>query len=288
VPALLWDDHPQLSRPVLLAAFEGWNDAAEAASGAVDWLRHRWGGRRFAHLDPEEYFDFQAVRPQVVLVDGETRELRWPANECFAATVGGGKRDAVLLSGVEPSYRWREFCSDVVGMVHETGCEMVVTLGALLADVPHTRPLRITGTAVDADLARRLGLERSRYEGPTGIVGVLHDACRAAGIASVSLWVPVPHYVANPPNPVATLALLDAVGRLLDAPTDAEELRSAAESWRVEVDRAVADDDETSEYVADLERRYDDEIPESDLPSGDELAAQIEQFLREESPDDGD
>lgn len=285
MPAVTWDDRPELSRPVLLAAFEGWNDAAEAASGAVDWLRHRWNARRFAHVDPEEYFDFQAVRPEVTLVNGETRELRWPTTECFAAEVGPGKRDAVLLTGIEPSYRWRAFCDDIVGIAKDTGCEMVVTLGALLADVPHTRPLRITGTAIDEDLARRLGLERSRYEGPTGIVGVLHEACRSAGLPSVSLWSPVPHYVANPPNPVATLVLLEAVGRLLDLPTDTAELQSAAQSWRAEVDRAVADDDETTEYVTELERRYDEEVTESDLPSGDELAAQIEQFLKGESGD---
>lgn len=281
--ALLWDDRPALTRPVLLGAFEGWNDAGEAASGAVDWLRHRWDAQRFARIDPDEYFDFQAVRPQVVLVDGVTRELRWPANECFAAHVGPGRRDAVLLAGVEPSYRWREFCADVVTVVEQTGCEMVVTLGALLADVPHTRPLRITGTAADEVLAKRLGLERSRYEGPTGIVGALHDTCRRRGLPSVSLWAPVPHYVANPPNPVATLALLEAVGRLLDAPTDTKELRGAAEAWRTRVDEAVADDDETAEYVSELERRYDDDVTDSDLPSGDELAAQIEQFLRDES-----
>lgn len=280
--ALLWDDRPELRSPVLLGAFKGWNDAGEAASGAMEWLRHRWEAQRFARIDPDPYFDFQAVRPQVVLVEGVTRELHWPANECFSARLPSARRDAVLLSGVEPSYRWRDFCSDIVAVAQETGCEMVVTLGALLADVPHTRPLRITGTAGDEALARRLGLERSRYEGPTGIVGVLHDACLRAGLPSVSLWAPVPHYVGHPPNPVGTLALLQAVGRLLDCPTDTGDLQAAAEVWRARVDEAVADDAETSGYVRELERRYDEEMSESDLPSGEELAAQIEEFLRDE------
>jgi len=288
VTSVQWDERPELRRPVLIAAFEGWNDAAEAATSAVEWLRHRWAAERFARIDPDAFFDFQSVRPQVTLVDGVTRELRWPENQYFAAHPGGANgstRDAVLLSGVEPSYRWRDFCSEVVNVVAETKCEMVVTLGALLADVPHTRPLRITGTAGDDDLARRLGLERSRYEGPTGIVGVLHDACRSRGIPSVSLWAPVPHYVAGPPNPVATLALLDSVGRLLDTPTDTGELRSAAEAWRTRVDQALLDEDETRAYVAELEKRFDEEVTEADLPSGEELASQIEQFLRDESDD---
>lgn len=291
--SVLWDERPELRRPVLVAAFEGWNDAAEAASSSVEWLRHRWDANRFARIDPDAYFDFQSVRPQVTLVDGVTRELRWPSNECFAAhpqgSPGAGAepgRDAVLLSGVEPSYRWREFCSDIVSVVEETGCEMVVTLGALLADVPHTRPMRITGTAGDDELAQRLGLERSRYEGPTGIVGVLHHACRRRDIPSVSLWAPVPHYVAGPPNPVATLSLLEAVGRLLDAPTETRELRSAADAWRHRVDQALADDLDTRAYVAELEQHFDEEVSEADLPSGEELASQIEQFLRDESGED--
>lgn len=283
----MWDDRSELTRPVLVAAFEGWNDAAEAASGAVTWLHRRWDARRIAHVDPEEYFDFQAVRPRVHLVDGVTKELAWPENEFAAARVDGGDRDAVLLVGTEPSYRWRHFCDDVLDVVEAVGCEMVVTLGALLADTPHTRPPRITGTAGNDELARRLGLERSRYEGPTGIVGVLHDTCRRRGLPSVSLWAPVPHYVAGPPNPKATQALLDSVGRLLTASPATGELETAVEAWRQRVDAAVADDEETAEYVRRLEQRYDEEILESDLPSGEDLAAQIERFLSEE-PDDDD
>lgn len=284
--ALGWEDRPELRRPVLVAAFEGWNDAAEAASGAVLWLRTRWSARHVARIDPETYFDFQAVRPHVVLLDGVTREVRWPANDCYAARIEGADRDVLLLSGVEPSYRWRSFCDDVLRIAESTRSEMVVTLGALLADVPHSRPIRITGTAGDEQLARRLGLERSRYEGPTGIVGVLHDACRRRGIPSASLWVSVPHYVANPPNPKATLSLLEAASRLLSVPVETAELRAAAGVWEQRVDQALADDAETAAYVQELERRADQEAEaEAELPTGDELAAELERFLREQRGD---
>jgi len=285
--ALRWDDRPELRAPVLVAAFEGWNDAAEAASSAVEWLRHRWAARQIASLEPEEYYDFQAVRPRVVLADGYTRELRWPENRCFAAELPDAARDAVLVSGVEPNYRWKSFCNEILTVAKETGCGLVITLGALLADVPHTRPVRITGTADDDEMARRLGLERSRYEGPTGIVGVLHDTCRSAGLPSVSLWAPVPHYVANPPNPKATLALLDSVGRLLGATTETADLRAGVAAWQHRIDEAVADDEETAVYVRELERRADEEMSEEDLASGEALAAQIEDFLRERD-DEGD
>lgn len=284
--SLRWDERPELRRPVMIAGFEGWNDAAEAASSAVDWLRRRWNSRQIASIDPEAYYDFQAVRPRVVLTDGFARELKWPENRCFAASLSDASRDAVLVSGVEPSYRWRGFCEEILTVARETGCEMVITLGALLADVPHTRPVRITGTAVDDEMARRLGLERSRYEGPTGIVGVLHDTCRAAGLPSVSLWAPVPHYVASPPNPMATLALLDAISQLLGTHTDTDELRSGVAAWQQRIDEAVAEDEETSVYVRELERRVDEEVMEEDLPTGDALAAQIEQFLREQDDTD--
>jgi proteasome assembly chaperone (PAC2) family protein len=275
-------DLPVLRRPVMIAAFEGWNDAAEAATTAVEWLRNRWDSRRVAEIDPEDYFDFQSVRPHVTMVDGVVRDVRWPSNACFV-TQPGGARDAVLLSGVEPSYRWRGFCEDVLEVATRQGCEMMLTLGALLADVPHTRPVRITGTAADPATAARLGIERSQYEGPTGIVGVLHDTCRSAGIPSVSLWTPVPHYVAAPPNPKATLALLEAVERIVGAPVGADELVPAVEVWHRRVDEAVADDAETAAYVRELEARADEaEREESALPTGDDLAAQLEQFLRDQ------
>ncbi len=283
---LLWDDHPQLRRPVLVAGFEGWNDAGDAASDAAGWLTERFGATRIARIDPEEHFDFQTRRPDVELDAGVTRRIKWPANECFAVRIERGERDLVVLRGIEPSYRWRSFCRAVLTVAAETRCEMVVTLGALLADIPHTRPAAITGAATDPELVERLGLTRSRYEGPTGIVGVLHDACRGAGVASVSLWAPVPHYVAAPPNPVATRALLDRFGELVGVPLELGDLDELATAWRRRVDEVVAGDDEVRAYVHKLEERVElQDVDEEDLPSGETLAAEFEQFLRDQ-PDD--
>jgi proteasome assembly chaperone (PAC2) family protein len=284
---LVWEERPQLRRPVMVAGFEGWNDAGDAASDAASWLAQRFGGTRFAWIDPEEHFDFQSRRPQVELADGVTRTIKWPANECFAARMETADRDLVVLRGVEPSYRWRSFCRAVLTVASETGCEMVVTLGALLADVPHTRPPTITGAATDEELIQRLQLTRSRYEGPTGIVGVLHDACREQGVASASLWAPVPHYVAAPPNPVATRALLERFGTLVGVPLELDELGELAEAWRSRVDEVVAEDDEVKGYVRKLEEQAEQtELQEDQIPSGDALAAELEQFLRDQPDED--
>ena len=194
-------------------------------------------------------------------------------------------RDLLLFSGVEPNLRWRTFCSTVIGLARDTGCEMVVTLGALLADVPHTRPTRLTGTAVDPELIARLGLSHSRYEGPTGIVGVLHDACRQAGMPSVSLWAPVPHYVASPPNPKATQALLERLGEVLGMPIGLGDLAEAAVAWEARVNELVGSDADIAAYVRQLEERDDDQIDEQSLPSGDTLAAELERFLRDQRRD---
>jgi proteasome assembly chaperone (PAC2) family protein len=269
----------------MVAAFEGWNDAADAASAAVTWLRRRLRATHIARIDPEEFYDFQATRPEVSLVEGTTRKITWPANDCFAAHVEEVGRDLVLFSGVEPNLKWRTFCSTVIGLARDTGCEMVVTLGALLADVPHTRPTRLTGTAVDPELIERLGLSHSRYEGPTGIVGVLHDACREAGMPSVSLWAPVPHYVASPPNPKATRALLERLGEVLGVPIGLGELTEAAVAWEARVNELVGSDADIAAYVRQLEERDDDQIDEDSLPSGDTLAAELERFLREQRRD---
>jgi proteasome assembly chaperone (PAC2) family protein len=290
---LLWEEHPEppepLRRPVLVAGFEGWNDAADAASAAAQWVAQH-GGRatRIASVDPEEHFDFQARRPNVELVDGVTRAVKWPENAFFTVRFEG--RDLVVLRGIEPSYRWRSFCNAVLAVVRETGCEMVVTFGALLADVPHTRKVRITGTATDPELIRRLDLAHSRYEGPTGIVGVLHDACHAAGVPSVSLWAPVPHYIAAPPNPPATLGLLERFGSLLGLRLDLDRLEDTVGTWRQRVDEVAGDDDDVRSYVQKLEERYDAEAQEGaswgdDLPSGEELASELERFLREQRGD---
>lgn len=282
MPSVAWEQRPELRRPVLVAGFEGWNDAASAASEAAGWLTRQFGATKVASMDPEEHFDFQSARPTVELVDGVTRDLTWPANEFFAVPVD--TRDLVVLRGVEPNLRWPSFCREVLGVAGETGCEMVVTLGALLADVPHTRPVRVTGATTDPDLMANLHLQRSRYEGPTGIVGVLHDTARATGIASASLWAPVPHYVSTPPNPLATRALLDRLGHLLGTAFELGELDELSEAWQTRVDEVVSQDDDVRSYVGQLEERYDTEA-ETDIPSGEGLADEVEQFLRDRGDD---
>ena len=278
---VIWEDRPQLRRPVMIAAFEGWNDAGDAASGAVAWLRSRWQATRFARLDPEEFYDFQVARPQVALVDGVTRKITWPANDCYAARVDEVGRDFVLMSGVEPNLRWRTFCETLIGVALDVGCEMVVTLGALLADVPHTRPIKLTGTAADPALIERLGLSQSRYEGPTGIVGVFHDACRRAGIPSVSLWAPVPHYVASPPNPKATRALIERLADLLEVPIGVGDLREAGVAWEHRVTELLNSNPEVGDYVRQLEERDDEDFDDVE-GSGERLAEELERFLREQ------
>jgi proteasome assembly chaperone (PAC2) family protein len=280
--SLAWEQRPELRRPVLVAGFEGWNDAASAASEAAGWLTRQFGATKVASMDPEEHFDFQSARPTVELVDGVTRDLTWPANEFFAVPVDA--RDLVVLRGVEPNLRWPSFCREVLGVASETGCEMVVTLGALLADVPHTRPVRVTGATTDPELMASLHLQRSRYEGPTGIVGVLHDTARATGVASASLWAPVPHYVSTPPNPLATRALLDRLAQLLGTAFELGDLDELSQAWQTRVDEVVSQDDDVRSYVGQLEERYDTEA-ETDIPSGEGLADEVEQFLRDRGDD---
>jgi proteasome assembly chaperone (PAC2) family protein len=304
---IAWVSRPTLRRPVLVAAFEGWNDAGDAASDAVRWLGRRFDAQTIATLDAEEYLDFQAARPHVELVRGTVRRVTWPATNILAASLPHTGRDLVLVLGVEPNLRWPSFCGDVLGAARELGCDTVVTLGALLADSPHSRPPRITGTAADETQRARVGMRRSRYEGPTGIVGVLHNAAREAGFAASSLWVPVPHYVATPPNPKATRALLGHLAALHDLPLDLTDLEIAAAAWERSVQQVVAADDEVAGYVARLEAHYDldddeegddgdvdedlstgDELLAADeLPSGDALAADFERYLRDQG-DDGD
>ena len=279
---------PELEKPVLLAAFRGWNDGAQAASLAAGYLAKTWDAEQFAEIDPEDFFDFQATRPHVSLEDGLTRRIEWPETGFYHARPEGLDRDVVLLLGIEPNLRWRTFTELVVGLASELEVELMITLGALLADVPHTRPAPVTGSATDSELVERLGLSASRYEGPTGIVGVLHDACREAGIPSASLWAAVPHYVSLTPSPRAAVALCERLGSLIGIDIDVDELEEAAQSYEEQVSEAVASDEETASYVEELERRTDSIEESSDLPSGEALAAELTRFLRERDEEDGE
>jgi proteasome assembly chaperone (PAC2) family protein len=277
---------PALVRPVLIAAFRGWNDGGQGASLAAGYLAKAWDARRFAEIDPEGFFDFQATRPQVRLEQGYTRRIDWPETVFYHARPGGLDRDAVLLLGVEPNLRWRTFSRLIVDFARELEVELVVTLGALLADVPHTRDAPVTGSATDPALIEQLGLQASRYEGPTGIVGVVHDACKRANISSASLWAAVPHYVSLAPSPKAASALCARLADLLGADIDTAELDEAAEAYVHQVSEAIASDEETAAYVEELESRVD-ELDESDIPSGESLAAELSRFLREREENGG-
>ena len=294
---VLWHHRPQLRRPVLVASFEGWNDAGDAASMAARHLQDAWGAEPFATIDPEEFHDFTEERPVVHLVDGLTREIQWPEHTLSSCPIPGADRDAAFLVAVEPQLRWRTYTSVVIEVARALRCSLVITLGALLSDTPHTRPVRITGTAHDAQLALRLGLSRSRYEGPTGIVGVLHDELAKAGIASASLWAQVPHYVGRNPSPPAALALVERASALLGAEVDTTELRVAAAEYLAEIDDVVETDDEARDYVRGLEEAEDEPAVDSPLRLGDrrrpedegvtlagadELAAEVERFLRDQ------
>lgn len=280
-----WHKDVQLRSPILIAAFRGWNDAGDAATFATEHLARVWGSEFVASIDPEEFFDFQAVRPQVELIDGVTRKITWPANEFHAAHLSGAPHDALLLVGTEPSHRWRTFSNLVVDIAEKHKVSLVVTLGSLLADVPHSREVPITGTAGDQELIDSLGLARSRYEGPTGIVGVLHDACARRGIGSASLWAAVPHYLAVSPNPKAALALVDKTVALVKAAADIGDLERASQVYEERVSEIVASDEDVAGYVSLLEERADgredEEIDMSNLPSGDAMAAELEKYLRD-------
>jgi len=278
---------PDLRRAVLVGAFRGWNDGAQGASLATSFLAQSWDARRFANIDPEEFYDFQATRPKVKLVHGRTRRIEWPEVEIYEARVPRAPRDLVLVAGAEPSMRWRAFSRVVLDLAEALGTQMVVSLGALLADVPHSRPVPITGLASDDGLVDRVGLEQSSYEGPTGIVGVLHGACQEAGIPSASLWASVPHYVAAAPNPKAALALVRRLEGLVGVSVDAGELESAAADYERQVSLAVQSDPDVQAFVERLERAAAEEeeaVSPQDLPSGDVIAREFQRFLRQRGP----
>jgi proteasome assembly chaperone (PAC2) family protein len=284
---LRYERRPELTDPVLICSFRGWNDGGQGASLASAFLSRLWKAERFADVDPELFFDFQSQRPHVALVDGNVRRIDWPENSFHAARLGPGRRDAVLMLGTEPSLRWRTFTGLVGGLAQELGVSLVVTLGSLLADVPHTRPSPVTASATDAALLRELELQGSRYEGPTGVVGVLHDAFREAGIPSVSLWAAVPHYVSLTPSPRAAKSLCDRIADLLDIPIDTSELDEASRIYMQQVSEAVASDEDTAAYVDELESRADELESEGELPSGDSLAAELTRYLRERDEGEG-
>jgi proteasome assembly chaperone (PAC2) family protein len=285
---LIVSSRPELRSPVLIAAFRGWNDGGQGATLGGGYLAKHWGAESFAEIDSENFYDFQAVRPNVSLEDGLTRKIEWPTNTFLHAPIPGLDRDAVILLGVEPNLRWKTYTALVLELVQELDIEFVVTLGSLLADVPHTRPAPVSAAASDASLVEELGVEPSRYEGPTGIVGILLDACRREELPAVSLWAAVPHYVSLAPSPRAALALCTRLGELIGTDIDVAELEQAAEEYSQQVTEAVESDGETAAYVEELERRVDLMEAAEELPSGESLAAELTRFLREREQDGED
>jgi proteasome assembly chaperone (PAC2) family protein len=287
---VIWRERPELRAPVMVCAFKGWNDAGEAATAALSYIRGSFEARDVAEMDPEEYYDFTAVRPTVRLTEGDVRRIEWPENKVAVAPVQGADADLVLFHGVEPSLRWRRFTDEVIGVAQELGVRTVITLGALLADVPHSRPVAITGITSDETLIERLGFEPPSYEGPTGIVGVLQRACADAAIPAVSLWASVPHYVAASPNPKVALALVRAFEGATSLAVDGGELEEAAEDYDRQVTAAVASDPEVKAFVEKLEAAMDEanaENPpdEGQLPSADTIASDFQRFLRQRGPE---
>jgi predicted ATP-grasp superfamily ATP-dependent carboligase len=286
-----WRERPQLRSPALICAFKGWNDAGEAASAALGFLIESFDAREVARIDPEEFYDFTAVRPTVRMDEGRTRVIEWPSNILHAATIPGTDHDLLMFQGVEPSLKWRTFTSTIVDMARELGAQTVVTLGALLADVPHTRDIPMTGICSDVELVDRLGFQPSSYEGPTGMVGVLHHAFTEAGLPAVSLWASVPHYVAAAPNPKAALALIRSFEGVAGIAVDASDLEHSADDYQRQVDAAVATDPDVKSFVERLEQTLDevsdDLSPHPDqLPSADSIASDFQRFLRQKRAED--
>jgi len=279
------EEVPELESPVLIAAFEGWNDAADAASSVVDHLIQVWDARVVAAIDPEDFYDFQMNRPVVGTNEAGMRRITWPSTQICVARPPGARRDVILLRGIEPNMRWRQFCAELLAACEELGTELAVTLGALLADTPHTRPVPVTGTATEPELVDRLKLEQSNYEGPTGIVGVFQEACIQMDLPAVSFWAAVPHYVAQPPCPKATLALLGQLEDLLEISIPLADLPDEARAWERGVDELAEEDEEIGDYVRALEETRDTaELPEA---SGEAIAREFERYLKRRETDDG-
>jgi len=287
VDSLSWEgDLPHLRAPIMVCAFRGWNDAAAAASTALGAVATSLDAELVASLDPEDFFDFQSTRPTITMDEGQTRRIEWPENNVYAALVPSADRDLVLVDGTEPNLRWRTFSETIATVADALGVEMVVTLGALIAEVSHTLPVPITGLASSAELVEELELERSNYEGPTGIVGVVHDLCRQNGIDSASLWAAVPHYVAAVPNPKAALALLRRLEGLTGIAVEASELEEETADYEEQIGRAVAANPEIEELVTRIEAEQAELIEEGEeLPSADTLAREFQRFLRQRGDD---
>lgn len=268
----------ELRNPILIAAFEGWNDAGESASGAISHLLTMWTHQQIAHLDPEEYYDFQVNRPSIKVDEKIVREIIWPNTRVFAVSTPHLENDFLIVKGIEPSMRWQSFVSEILDLADDYEVSLLVTMGALLADTPHSRPISVTGSGSHPDVAERLGVEISRYEGPTGILGVLQDAANRRGLDAVSLWAAVPHYVSTPPSPKASLALVNALEDFLEISISQGDLPERALEWEKGVDQMAAEDTEVGDYVRQLEKSKD----ASDLPemSGELLAREVERFLR--------
>jgi hypothetical protein len=282
---LVWDGVPAVRRPVLVTAFAGYFDAASASTGAVDWLVDHHHATRLAHIEADEFFDFQQLRPQVVLENGVTRRILWPENVAHATDRSGEGRDLVLVSGIEPFVRWRRFCDILLEIARRTNCELLVTLGATAAQVPHTRMPPVFGSSTNVELAARLGLSRPQYQGITGVVGALQVAVDRIGLPSIAMRVSVPHYAVGAHNPKATMALLRHLEHVTGVPTGHHELADEVADWERRLDEAVAQDDDARTYVPRLEEYYDREA-EDQIPSGDDLAEEFERFLQDRRPDD--
>ncbi|NPC96381.1 PAC2 family protein [Nocardioides sp. zg-DK7169] len=272
------DELPDLVAPVVIAAFEGWNDAADAASSVVDHLIDVWGARVVGAIDPEEFYDFQVNRPVIGTDANGHRRVSWPTTRIAVASPPDLDRDVILIRGIEPNMRWRQFCAELLAACDELGGELVITLGALLADAPHTRSIPVTGTATEPELVDRLRLEQSTYEGPTGIVGVFQDACVLLDVPAVSYWAAVPHYVAQPPCPKATLALVRQLEDLLEVSIPLGDLPEDARAWERGVDELAEEDEDIADYVRSLEETRDTtDLPEA---TGEAIAREFERYLK--------
>lgn len=277
---LRWTADPDLHEPVVIAAFEGWNDAGDAASTAVRYLIQRWEATLVATVDPEEFYDFTSTRPHVRLDEDGKRQIDWPSTEIYAATLPDSDTQVLIIVGTEPQLRWRTYTQVLTEIASSRSARLCVTLGALLAEVPHTRPTAVVGTAYEPDVIAGLDLQPSSYEGPTGIVGVLHDAWRSAGLRSASLWATVPSYVPGAPSPKAALALIERTAGMLETAVATTDLEIAAAAYERQVSELVDADEETSTYVTSLEQRHD--VAPSVLPSAETIAEEVERFLRDQ------